>query len=158
MRIRIAPVLPVLSLAFAAVWVACPTGPSETDAGPTDSGTQQNQDSGTVADSGPTNTDSGTSADAGPCSSTLGTCNPCPGYTGNSLGVGAYCSAGGHQCAAKLKCPRDFGQSQNFCVFVGCGLDAGCGAGACCVTEQNPFGGTVTVCLPTGCGQCPDAG
>ena len=111
-------------------------------------------DASSGTDSGSAGSDSGSGSDAGACVSQLGSCNPCQGWLGNDAGLGAYCSAGGNQCMNGTYCPADFGQNQNYCVSVGsCDSDAGtgCGPGECCVVENNPFGGTVVVCLPSGC-------
>lgn len=124
----------------------------------TDSG-NSGVDSGSMppdASAGPDASSAGDSGspDGGACLSQLGSCDPCPGWTGNDAGLGAYCSSGGNQCMNGTYCPADFGQNQNYCVSVGaCDSDAGtgCGPGECCKVENNPFGGTVVVCLPAGC-------
>ena len=49
------------------------------------------------------------------------------------MGVGAYCSAHGGQCASPLICPLDDGVNEPFCVLPGCSTTTPqCGEAACC--------------------------
>ena len=74
---------------------------------------------------------------------------PCaaPTDTGNDIGVGRFCAAGGGQCtsngAANI-CIADFSQSEfaNFCTLQ-CLGDADCGANATCTSSQ--------ICVPNKC-------
>jgi len=78
-----------------------------------------------------------------------GTGRPCavPGDTGNEVGVGKLCSAGGGECAGNTGaslCIADFTSSAfaNFCTLQ-CKADAECGAAAVC-TSSN-------ICVPAKC-------
>jgi hypothetical protein len=74
---------------------------------------------------------------------------PCaaPGDTGNEVGVGKFCSAGGGECAGNgsaSACLADFAMSAfaNFCTLQ-CQGDAQCGAGAICSSSG--------ICVPAKC-------
>lgn len=74
---------------------------------------------------------------------------PCamPGDTGNDVGVGKECSAGGGQCVGNKSaslCLGDFvqGEFANFCTLQ-CQADAECGEGARCTSSK--------ICIPSKC-------
>ena len=75
---------------------------------------------------------------------------PCaaPGAKGNSIGVGEYCTRGGHECADNLEaflCIVDIRpDAEPFCV-KSCSTDEGCGENAVCTNEggEGPKG-----CVP----------
>jgi hypothetical protein len=78
-----------------------------------------------------------------------GTGRPCadPADTGNEIGVGKFCSAGGGQCtgnAGASLCIADFSSSAfgNFCSLQ-CRSEAECGAGAVCSSSN--------ICVPAKC-------
>jgi hypothetical protein len=104
-------------------------------------------DSGTVSSVG---------WDGGP-HPTPGECQPDPEGTGNSKGVGAYCSSGGSQCAsqsfANLCAVELDPRGGNFCIHVPCQDHDQCGEGACCIGMGSP----IKACIPAGCvgGICP---
>jgi hypothetical protein len=91
-----------------------------------------------------------------------GVCFPDPTQTGNALNVGAYCTAGGDQCAqydnAKI-CAIDVdSEGGKFCIKIGCKTHSDCGDQACCTgRSDNP----IHACVPLGCliddagGGCP---
>ena len=87
--------------------------------------------------------------DAGSDLLSIAACSPAPGFRGNSLGVGAYCTAGGGQCAPGLYCADDeVPGSGNFCLsLASCTIDTDCGENACCVFEDA----VIWVCLPLNC-------
>jgi hypothetical protein len=75
---------------------------------------------------------------------------PCasPSDTGNDVGVGKFCGAGGGQCAGNKSaslCLADFSQGEfaNFCTLQ-CQGDADCGEAATCATSSK-------ICIPTKC-------
>jgi hypothetical protein len=70
------------------------------------------------------------------------------GAPGNSLGVGKYCTPGGGQCSGLPAglCTADIGQSDWFCVKVGCQTNSDCGADAQCVMQTGGAG-----CVPDSC-------
>lgn len=72
-----------------------------------------------------------------------------PGDKGNELGVGTYCSPGGHECAefpfAGL-CLAEVGQDQWFCTKISCKTDAECGTDAVCHMDPQGSG-----CVPKKC-------
>ena len=83
--------------------------------------------------------DGGGSGGGAPCAA--------PGDTGNEVGVGKFCSAGGGQCAGNTGaslCIAEFSQSAfaNFCTLQ-CQGDAECGAAAVCSTSK--------ICVPAKC-------
>ena len=129
---------------------------------------------GTIAGSGDTGTASGTGTTGGAAAtsgatggsttggqSELGSCNPSPGWGGNSIGIGAYCTAGGGQCNQyNLKCADDLQSGGgNICINVNaCSKDTDCGTAACCTPQTFAFI-TYQICEPVGCdtdgGTCP---
>lgn len=102
--------------------------------------------------------DGGIAADGGP-HPTPGQCTPDPTSTGNSKNVGAYCTAGGGQCAAypagnARLCAIDLDPSGgSFCIKIGCSDHQACGEEACCTGRP---GQPVHACVPKGC-LAPDA-
>ncbi len=125
------------------------SGGSSTTSGASSSSSSEGSSSGASSTGG------GPVSDAG---NTLpGTCQPAPGFAGNSKGIGAYCTVDGGQCASGLDCSgAEPGGTGNFCMSIGaCTIDTDCGADACCVLEE----GIVHVCLPLLCssdaGTCP---
>ena len=78
-----------------------------------------------------------------------GSGGPCavPGDTGNEVGVGEFCSAGGGQCTGNTGaslCLADFvqGEFATFCTLQ-CQGDAECGRGAICNSSK--------ICVPAKC-------
>jgi hypothetical protein len=74
---------------------------------------------------------------------------PCaaPGDTGNDVGVGKFCSAGGNQCTGNGGAPLclgDYVQNDfaNFCTTQ-CQADQECGTGAVCTSSK--------ICVPSKC-------
>lgn len=81
--------------------------------------------------------------------------------TGNSEGVGAYCTPGGNECAKfplAGVCLADVGQSEWFCTRIGCTKDADCGAAATCVMQQGGAGCVPNKCLSGGTDGGTDSG
>lgn len=109
--------------------------------------------SGTAGTGGSTTTSKTTTASS---SGTGGSAPMCvaKGAPGNSFGVGKYCTQGGGECtglAAGL-CTADIGQSDWFCVKVGCSTNADCGDNAQCVTQTGGAGCVPDSCLTGGTG------
>jgi hypothetical protein len=82
-----------------------------------------------------------------------------PGELGNSLGVGKYCTRGGHECASNsfaLFCTVTYEPSAPAFCTNACTRDPDCGDGAYC----SGSGMGLTGCLPAVCGGRPmsDAG
>lgn len=72
-----------------------------------------------------------------------------PADTGNALGVGEYCTAGGDECADNTEatfCLAPFDASSNFCSITGCSDDAECGNGATCLSQSAG-----SACVPDKC-------
>lgn len=98
---------------------------------------------------GGTTSDGGT-GNAG-CATPPAPSDPCvrPCNTGNELGVGRYCTAGGNQCRGNrsaIFCTQDFDRTAvGFCT-KGCSSDEGCGSGARCVRSPEGSG-----CVPVEC-------
>jgi hypothetical protein len=118
--------------------VGCSSSSSSGD-GTTDAG---NDSSSTTTDSG-----SGEAAADDPLN-----CVP-PGTKGNELGMGGYCTPGGHQCDtagpngdARL-CSADYAAPPHawFCTYV-CSVDADCGSNEFCVDNVAGKG-----CVPNAC-------
>jgi hypothetical protein len=76
-----------------------------------------------------------------------------PTATNNELGMGGYCSPGGHQCdtagpsgAARL-CSADYGAPAHawFCTYP-CSVVSDCGSGEACIGDAQGTG-----CVPNAC-------
>jgi hypothetical protein len=122
-----------------------------------DTGTGTGTDAAPNADATP-NADAAPGPDTGPHPSP-GVCIPDPTQTGNSINVGAYCTAGGHQCAQYnmgLSCAIDVDpMGQNFCIKIGfCQQASDCAEEACCTGRA---GNPIHACIPKQC-VAPDAG
>jgi hypothetical protein len=79
--------------------------------------------------------------------------DPC--NIGNELGVGAWCSPAGNQCAKySLTCGIDADPKEGsyFCVKL-CTLNSECGTGACCTGDPLNENGGQRACVPN---ICPD--
>lgn len=87
--------------------------------------------------------------------------------TGNTNGVGHYCTPGGGECSqfplAGL-CLADVGQAEWFCTRIGCQMDSECGDNAVCHKEMAGSACIPSKCEPGGTGgggtggSTPDAG
>jgi hypothetical protein len=148
MRLNNPVLLGFIASGAAFLFAACSSSTSGSDAAvQPDASNSNNPDaaSNTGVDAG---------ADAGPpCDA--GSCFPCPGYAGNSVGVGAYCSSSVSCPNTNVVCGASFGY--DLCVLPSCTSSAACGASACCASVSF-MGTSYSVCLPEGCGQCPDGG
>lgn len=72
-----------------------------------------------------------------------------PTDTGNSLGIGRYCTARGNECrenGVATVCLAPFSDSSNFCSTLGCETDAECGEDTTCVIQSAG-----SACVPNHC-------
>ena len=124
------------------------------DCGLSSCGTAGGTCDGGVWDGGDTESDGGSGSVACACpASQLGSCNPTPTWTGNSVGLGAYCSENDAElCLGQTLCDATAGGG-NYCVLLGCTSSDDCGESACCVSVNGQ-----NLCEPSGCGLCPDGG
>jgi hypothetical protein len=133
-----------------------PTG-QDTGGGPIDA--SQGHDAGAHDGGANGGMDAGSAdAESGP-HPTPGVCMPDALGTGNSMHVGAYCTAGGGQCGQyNLACAIDLDpMGGNFCIKLFCGGNTDCGESACCTGRA---GNPIKACVPLGCvdqdaGVCP---
>jgi hypothetical protein len=99
--------------------------------------------------------DGATTGDSATDSSVINDPQNCvaPGTTNNELGMGGYCSPGGHQCdtagpsgAARL-CSADYGAPAHawFCTYP-CSVVTDCGSGEACIGDAQGTG-----CVPNAC-------
>jgi hypothetical protein len=96
----------------------------------------------------------GNNTDGGCTPSPAGTCFPTSCSIGNALNIGAYCAAGGGQCAAYdsgVSCALDLDPQNGgpFCILVGCHQNSDCAEQACCTGDSS--GPPIYACVPKGC-------
>ena len=128
-----------LSLTLCLAAVACGNSTSTTSSG--SGGT------GTSSGSGGTTSSSTGAGAGGGISSHMNTC-VLKTDTGNSLGVGKYCTPSGEECSGLMAglCTADIGEDEWFCVKIGCQMDSDCGEDATCDKQQGSSG-----CVPSKC-------
>ncbi len=72
-----------------------------------------------------------------------------PTDTGNSLGIGRYCTVGGTECRGNASAPlclAPFDDASNFCSKLGCDSDDDCGENTTCVIQSAG-----SACVPSHC-------
>lgn len=133
------------------------SGGSSSAAGSSSLASSSNAGSSSSSSSSSSSGGSGSGPLGGP-----GICNPSPGYAGNELGIGGYCTTNA-QCLAYsdagLVCTNTEpgGKGEDFCISIGtCTKDSDCGSGACCVYEIIEYACIPVACAADGGTTCPN--
>jgi len=69
----------------------------------------------------------------------------------NEIGLGAYCTEGGNECASGLMCTEDIEETKglNLCLGTSCNSSSDCGEGGVCCKIDVGF--QIDLCLPPSC-------